>query len=154
MSRLSRSVWTALALLAGCASPPPPVAPTIVNATIDASADTNGGAPVAVRVYQLVSSAAFNGAQFFPLFDKDAATLKDDLVKRDNLLLPPGQSRTIVLQPEDRAHVVGVFVALRDYEHATWHAVADIPAHKTSTLTVAVTKAGVSLMIEPVPLAK
>lgn len=162
MSRLRLGFCTlgmALGLLAGCGGPPPPPPPTIINATITAGADANAsasgdGAPVAVRIYQLVSPAAFNGAQFFPLFDKDAATLGGDLVKRDDLLLAPGQSRSLTLQPEDRAHAIGVFAAYRDYEHADWHVVADIPAHKTSTLTVMVTKAGLTAKIEPAKPAK
>jgi type VI secretion system protein VasD len=147
------TLWAALALVAGCGGPAPPP-PTIINATISASADANAsasgaGSPVAVRIYQLVSPAAFTGAQFFPLFDKDAATLKDDLVKRDDLLLAPDQSRSLTLQPEDRAHAVGVFAAYRDYEHVDWHVVADIAAHQTSTLTVMVTKAGVTAKMQP-----
>ena len=111
-----------LALLSGCGGPPPPPPPTVVNATVASTADTNSngsgaGAPVAIRVYQLVSPAGFGGAQFFALFDKDAATLKDDLVKRDDLLLAPGQSRSLTIMPEDRAHAIGVFAAYRDYEH-------------------------------------
>ena len=150
---------TALAGLAGCGSPPPPVPPTLVNATISAGPDVNAGpngaaAPVAVRIYQLVSPAGFAGAQFFPLFNGDAAVLKDDLVKRDDLLLAPGQSTTLALKPEDRAHAIGVFAAYRDYEHVDWRAMADIPAHQTSTLTVTAGKAGVTAKIEAVKPAK
>ncbi len=159
MTRGFAIALSAAALLAGCGSPPPPVPPTLVNASVTAEPDVNAGpdgaaAPVVVRVYQLVSPAGFGGAQFFPLFNGDAAVLKDDLVKRDDLLLAPGQSKTLALKPEDRVHAVGVFAAYRDYEHVTWHAVTDIPAHQTSTLTVRVGKAGVSMTIEPVKLVK
>lgn len=147
-----------LVLLAGCGGPPP-VPPAVVNATITVGADANAGpdgkgAPVALRLYQLVSPAGFAGAQFFAIFDKDTATLKDDIVKRDDLLLAPGQSKSLTLMPEDRAHAIGVFAAYRDYEHVVWHAVVDIPAHQTSTLTVSADKAGVMAKIEPVKPAK
>ncbi len=152
-------VWGMLTLLAACGGPPPPPPPTLVKASIAASTDANAGAngvgaPVALRIYQLVSPAGFSGAQFFPLFDKDAATLKDDLVKRDDVLLAPGQSRDLSLMPEDRAHAIGVFAAYRDYEHVTWHVVVDIPAHQTSILTVAATKSGLSADIKPATPAK
>ena len=145
-------------LLAGCGGPPP-APPTVVNATITATADANAGsdgtgAPVALRVYQLVSPAGFTGAQFFPLFDKDAATLKDDLVKRDDILLAPGQSRELALMPTDRVHAVGVFAAYRDYEHVAWQAVVTVPPHETSTLTIAATKAGITAEIKPAKPAK
>ncbi len=148
-----------LVALAGCGGAPPPPPPTVVNATITTAADVNAGdngtgAPVSIRIYQLVSSAGFDGGQFFPLFDKDAATLKDDLVKRDDLLLAPGQSKTLTIMPDDRAHSFGVFGAYRDYEHVAWHASVAIPAHQTSTLTVTAGKAGVTAKIEPLPPAK
>lgn len=153
MTRKCLFTATTLALLAGCGGPPP-VPPTVVNATITSASDTNAGAPVALRIYQLVSPAGFAGAQFFPIFDKDAAVLKDDIVKRDDLLMAPGTSKTLTLMPEDRAHAIGVFGAYRDYENVTWHAVVAIPAHQTSILTVTADKAGVAAKIEPVKPAK
>ncbi len=150
---------TACALLAGCGGAPPPVPPTLVNATVSATADANAGpdgvgAPVAIRVYQLVSPAGFAGAQFFPVFNTDIAVLKDDIVKRDDLLVAPGQSKTLELKPEDRAHAIGVFAAYRDYEHVAWHAVVDIPAHRTSTLSVTAGSSGLTLKIEAAKPAK
>ena len=154
--RLTRGalwLWLAPAGLAGCGAPPPPP-PTVIQATIAAAAGVNGGAPVALRIYQLVSPAGFQGAQFFPVFEKDKATLKDDLVKRDDVLLAPGGSKTLTLMPEDRAHAIGVFGAYRDYEHVAWQAVIDIPAHQTSTLTVTAGPAGVTAAIEATKPAK
>ena len=152
------TVLAALAVLAGCGGPPP-IPPTLVTARISAGPDVNAGpdgasAPVAVRIYQLASPAGFAGAQFFPLFNGDAAVLKDDLVKRDDLLLAPGQSTTLALKPPDRVQAIGVFAAYRDYEHVVWHAVADVPAHQTSTLTVTAGRAGVTARIDPVKPAK
>ena len=77
------------------------------------------------------------------------AVLKDDLVKRDDLLLAPGASKTLPLAPPDRAQSIGVFAAFRDYEKVAWHAVAPIPAHKSSVMTVTAGKAGVVVKIEP-----
>ena len=143
-------ILLALLVLAGCAGPPPPVPPTLVTIAATATADANasragGGAPVSVRVYQLTSPAGFEGAQFFQLLNGDAAILKDDLVKRDDLLLGPGQSRTLSLAPPDRAQAIGVFAAYRDYEQVAWRAVAPIAAHKTTTMTITAGRAGVSI---------
>ncbi len=155
MTTIRRWLWAALGLvLAGCGGAPPPAPPTVVNATVVTAANTNGAAPVALRIYQLASPTGFDGAQFFQLFDKDAATLKADLVKRDDLLMAPGTSRTLALMPEDRVHAVGIFAAYRDYEHATWHAVVAVPAHQTSVLTVQADNAGVTAAIAPPRPAK
>ena len=134
---------------------PPPVPPTLVAATASATSDANAaagggtGAPVSLRIYQLVSPAGFEAAQFFPLFNTDAATLKDDLVKRDDLLLAPGQSKTLALAPADRVTAIGVFAAYRDYENVAWRAVVTVPPHVSSTLTVTATRAGHTAKIEP-----
>jgi len=144
----------ACGVLAACGGPRP-VPPTLVTVIASASEDANAaagggpGAPVSLRVYQLVSPAGFEGAQFFPLFNGDAAVLKDDLVKRDDLLLAPGQSKTLRLAPADRVTAIGVFAAYRDYENVAWRAVVAVPAHASSTLVVTAGKTGVTAKIEP-----
>jgi len=141
--------WLLIALLAGCAAPPPPPPPTVVTATVTAEAGANDGAPVAVRLYQLAAPAGFEAAGFFPLFNGDAAVLKDDLVRRDDVLLAPGASRTLTLNPPDRAAAIGVLVAFRDHEPRTWRAVVPVPRNASSTLTATVAPAGVTVRIAP-----
>ena len=144
------------ALLAACASPPPPPPPTQVVLTLTATPDVNPtpsgqGAPIVLRVYQLASTSGFTGAEFFDLFNNDQATLKSDLVKRDDVTLAPGQSKTLTLSPSDQVKSVGVFAGYRDYANATWRVTADIPPHKTTRITV---QAGpTKLAIPPPPAA-
>ncbi len=147
----------AAALLAGCGGAPPPAAPpppASVDVTLRADADTNAGpdgkgAPVAIRLYQLAGPAAFEAAPFFSLFDKDADALKADLVKRDDVLLPPGRTMTLALAPEDKVRAIGVFAGFRDYEHVVWRAVVAVPPHQASVLTVTAGRAGITAKIAP-----
>lgn len=146
------------ALLAACAAPPPPPPPTQVALTLTATSDVNpspGGtaAPVVLRVYQLASSSAFNGAEFFDMFNSDQATLKTDLIKRDDVTLAPGQTKTMVLSPTDQVKTLGVFAAYRDYVHATWRVTADIPPHKTTKITVQAGRTGLTI-VKPAPASK
>jgi type VI secretion system protein VasD len=139
--------------LAGC-SPPPPPPPTVVQLTITASADVNpspGGqaAPVQVVVYQLASTSAFNAAEFFQLFNKDAATLGPDMVKRDPYILAPGTSKTATLMPTDQVKSLGVFAAFQAYQAVPWRGAVDIPAHQTTAVTVTASKAGVTVTAAP-----
>lgn len=150
--RLLPWILAATAALAACSPAPPP--PTLVAVKATAEADANAGpdgrgAPVSIRIYQLASPAGFEGAQFFQLFNGDAATLKDDIVKRDDLLLAPGTSKDLPLAPTDKVKAIGVFGAFRDYENAAWHAVVTVPPHESSVLTVTATKAGVTAKITP-----
>ena len=154
MGRLMRAAGiavTALALgltLASCGAPPPPP-PTVINLTLAVSNDANataGGqaAPVALRVYQLVSPSSFTGAEFFQIFSQDQATLGADLVKRDDAIVAPGASKTLTLTPEDRVKAIGIFAAYRQYAGVTWRLVLPVTPHKTTTLTVTAGKAGLA----------
>jgi type VI secretion system protein VasD len=138
-------VLAAAALLgaAGCSSPPPPPPPTVVNVQANAALDTN-------RIYQLGSKSGFAGAEFFPLYKADTATLGPDLIKKDEFLLIPGGSKSLTLAPTDAVHAVGVFAAFRDFQNMSWRASADIPAHQTTTLTVTMDRTGVKLDVKSV----
>jgi type VI secretion system protein VasD len=150
MARWQHAVLGAIvALLAGCGGPAPPP-PTTVMLTLNATADVNPtpdgqGAPVVVRVYELAATTAFDGAAFFDLFNQDQATLKGDLVKREEVTLVPGQRRTLTLTLPDQASAVGVFGAFRDYAGVVWRVHATVPPHQTTRLSVQAGKAGLSL---------
>jgi type VI secretion system protein VasD len=96
-------------------------------------------------VYQLASASSFNGAEFFQLFNQDQATLGTDLVKKDVLILAPGQTKTTTLMPTDPVKVLGVFAGYRSYQTVTWRGTLDIPPHQTTNVTVAVGHAGVTV---------
>lgn len=138
--------------LAGCGGkpPPPPPPPTMVQLTLAAGTDANpdpagAGAPVVLRVYQLGSAGGFESAEFFQLFNQDQATLKGDLVKREEFILAPGQRKTLTIMPTDQVRAIGVFAAYRDFQSATWRVDAEVPPHKTTRLTVTAGRAGLTL---------
>jgi type VI secretion system protein VasD len=146
----------AILAVASCGgSPPPP--PTVINLTLRATADVNPGpsgnaAPIAVRYYQLASPAAFNGAEFFQLFDQDEATLKGDGIKHEEYVLAPGETKTAKITPDPTVKVLGLFAAYRDFQKATWRKVWEIPQNKTTDLTVIAGHDGIA--IAPPPDAK
>ena len=144
--------------LAGCAAPAPPPPPTVVNLTLTTSGDVNPtadnqGAPVAIRIYQLTSAANFNSAEFFPLYNADAATLKSDIVRREDFLMAPGQTKTETIKPDAPVKSVAVFAALRDFQHAMWRGSVDIEANKTTNVTVSAGHDGVTIkaIVAPPP---
>ena len=151
-ARLMRWAASAFLLLlaSACSQPPPPPPPTVVNVQATATADANAtpqgqGAPVIIRIYQLVSKSGFEGAEFYPLFNRDSATLGADLVKKDEFLLPPGASKSITVTPPDTVHAIGVFAAYRDFQTVTWRAAADVVAHQTTTVTVSAGRGGIKV---------
>jgi type VI secretion system protein VasD len=151
MSRWLRGVAPAavaglVAVLAGCSAPPPP--PTVVALSLAASDDVNptasgAAAPVVVRIYQLASPSSFGNAEFFQLFNQDQQTLGTDLVKREDVVLAPGQSKQVTLQPTDQVKAIGLFAGYRDYAAVAWRTVMDVTPHKTTNVAVTVGKAGI-----------
>lgn len=173
MRRRLLGLGAASALLAGCsmldklpligkakpppapAAPPPasPPPPQLVDVALEAAAglnpDTSGRpSPVAVRLYQLKSAGKFANADFFALFDHDAASLGADLLAREDLDIAPAASRTVVLERAKDARQFAVLAAYRDVDSARWRAVVDVwPANvkrfevRLDALGIAVTPA-------------
>jgi type VI secretion system protein VasD len=136
--RLSMAMLLAF-FLAACKTPPPPVVTTLQMSVV-AGADANPDArkrpsPVVVRVYALKSSAAFDSADFFSLFDKDTATLGADLVQKEEFLMTPGQQKALPFKFEPEVKVIAVMAAFRDLENARWRAVQVLDVGKSVELT-------------------
>jgi type VI secretion system protein VasD len=143
----------ACSALIGCGGPPPPP-PTIAALTMKAAADINpdtGGnaAPVTVRVYQLASTAAFDQADFFQLYNNDQAVLGADMLGRDELTLTPGGTQQLVKELKPGVTAIGVVAAFRDIQHATWRATTVPPANKTTA--IAVTIQGLNVTVSAAP---
>lgn len=141
------SVFGLVLAVAACAAPPPPVPPTVVKLTIDVAKDANAtaggqGAPTIVRVYQLVSSAGFEKAEFFRLLNGDTALLGADLVKKDEYLLAPGARKEETLTLPDRVTALGVLAAYREFQTRTWRVVVPVTPKATTPVTVTVGAAG------------
>lgn len=126
------------ALVGGCAAPgaapraPEPLPdPVTLVVSLASAADTNPdvrgrASPIAVRVYELRSTSAFESADFFALFERDAATLGGDLVGRVEAILRPGETQELVRKAGAETRYVGVVAAYRDLEHSVWRLVAPV----------------------------
>jgi len=139
---LSLAALLAALTLAGCGKPKP-VPPTIVKATtiasVDANPDGSGRAsPVAVRIYSLRSLAAFEAADFYSLYENDAAALGADLAGKEEFILSPGQSSPLEKTLADDVRYLGVVAAFRDIERASWRASIALPKGATTPVTVGI----------------
>jgi type VI secretion system protein VasD len=137
-----------MVLLVGCSTGPP-----LVQGTIKAEPAVNpdrGGrpSPIVVRVYELKAVAAFNGADFFALYDKEQETIGGDLVGREEFLLQPSESRQYRRQFQPDTKFIGVIGAYRDLEQSRWRQVVPVPAKGKATLTISVQARAVSLEIK------
>lgn len=128
-------VWAIpLGVLAGCAKAPPP--PRKLPIEVVASPDINPDlrdrpSPLTLRVLGLKAQANFGTADFFSLFEKEAATLGADLLLREEMVLRPGESRRLVWTLPADFRFVGVVAAFRELERSQWrdvHTLTEAPA--------------------------
>ncbi|RQR38098.1 type VI secretion system lipoprotein TssJ [Burkholderia sp. Bp9143] len=100
-----------------------------VNALPDVNPDDRGrAAPIVVRIYELKNDGAFEAADFFTLQTQDKTVLADDVAKRDELQLRPGEHQTFVRRPDPATKTIGVIAAYRDLPNAVWRAAYAMPA--------------------------
>jgi type VI secretion system protein VasD len=147
-------VSLAYATLAGCggasAPPPPTVAALTMTAAADANPDPGGAAaPVTVRIYQLASTAAFEQADFFQLYNNDQTVLGADLLGRDEVTITPGGTQQLVKELKPGVTAIGVVAAFRDIQHANWRATAAPPANKTTAIAVSIQGLNVTVSTAP-----
>jgi type VI secretion system protein VasD len=140
-----------LPLLAfGCAAPPPP--PPELDLAITAGADQNPDAaghasPVKIFIYQLASGAKFERADVFALTERDKATLGEDLLASDAIVVAPGEQRSVKKQLKTGTQVLGVVVLFRDIDHATWRQMAKVAVSGTTALKL--TTKGITATLAP-----
>jgi type VI secretion system protein VasD len=150
VSGLAVLLGVALAACGGAPPPPPTVAAVAIAAAADVNPDASGQpAPVAVRVYQLASTAAFERADFFDLRQNDQAVLGADMLGRDEFLITPGGSQQLSVEMKPGAKYIGVVAAFRDIQRANWRATAAPPANQTTAVRVTIQGLNVSVAMAP-----
>jgi type VI secretion system protein VasD len=152
MPRLGYAVvgLLAVSLLDACGSASPPLLQGTIKVDQAANPNLNGRAsPIIVRVYELRSPAAFSGADFFSLFDKESETLAGDLVGREEYGLSPAETQPYKRQLQPDTKFIGVVAAFRDLEHSRWRQVVPVPAEGQSTIAIGIEARAVTLTVGP-----
>lgn len=145
--RLLLLAWS-IALLGGCAAAPPLLQGSI-KAEASSNPDVRGRAsPIVVRIYELRALGAFNGADFFSLFEKEAETLGAELVGREEYTLAPAETRPYQRQLQPDTKFIGVAAAFRDLENSRWRLSAPVPASREITLTVGIGTRAITMAVK------
>jgi type VI secretion system protein VasD len=123
-------------LVLGCASAPKPAR---IDGVIEASPALNPSinnrpSPLVLRVYELKSPTAFNGADFMSLYQRDQAELGADLMGKEEFTLQPGENRPVSKTLAVGARFIGVLAAYRDVDRAQWRAVVAVQPGKQRLL--------------------
>jgi len=137
-------------VIVACSSLPWPIFPTRIDAHILASFEINPDAdgrpsPMVVRVYELKSKNVFDEADFFKLYDEEAATLGGDLLNREEFEVAPGEGRNYEHKAHDDTRFLGVIAAYRDITHAHWRASFELEQNSKNKLVIQIGKQSVSI---------
>lgn len=90
--------------------------------------DSQGTAkPVQIKLYELRSKSSFERVGFLEMQDKDDTALGTDFVRRDELLIFPGERRTLTIKGNPAVKVIGAIVAYRDLDRSTWRTMTHAP---------------------------
>jgi type VI secretion system protein VasD len=137
-----------LSLLDACGSTSPPLLQGTIKVDQAANPNPKGVAsPIIVRVYELRSPTAFNGADFFSLFDNESATLAGDLVGREEYALNPAETQPYRRQLQPDTKFIGVVAAFRDLEHSRWRQVVPVPDERQSPIAIGIEARAVTLTV-------
>lgn len=122
----------------GCSSAPKKPKPMAISFDVqeNVNPDIHGRpSPVVMRMFELKSNAAFDGIDFFSLYERDKESLGAEMLAREEYPLRPGDKLKFdrLLQPDTR--FIAVMAAFRDLEHAQWRAVVPVQPGKTATIS-------------------
>lgn len=136
-------------------TPAPPPPPKTTEWQLVSAADLNpdaGGrpSPLVVRVYSLRALDSFRAADFFSLYEKDEQVLAADLVRREEWILKPGETREVKGELPPEVKFVAVVAAFRDVSRATWRASVPVPPGPKGMLTLRADGKSVGLAFESV----
>lgn len=139
MQSISRFIGSLLAItaaiaLSACASSATTKA-SPYRIEFQAARDVNGDSrqrpsPVLVKVYALRSPASFQAADFFALQSQPEQILGKDLLEMDQLVLAPGESRSIKKPGNPEVTAIGIVAEYRLLEKNKWRDLVILPDPK------------------------
>jgi type VI secretion system protein VasD len=86
--------------------------------------------PVKIHIFYLAEDDAFLQANFADLVDPESPALGDELVRRAEQLIGPGEQLELDEAFDEAAKFIGVVAAFTDVGQASWRAVAAVPARR------------------------
>lgn len=149
-ARFARAMLLAggVVLAVGCGSSPP-LLHGAINVDPNVNPDRAGRpSPIVVRIYELKSVAAFNGADFFSLFDNEGAALAGELVGREEFQLQPAETRQYRRQLQPDTKFIGVVGAFRDLEQSRWRQTVPVPSKRSPTITIGLQARAVTIAVK------
>jgi len=142
--RVFRSIITGLVtvamvgLLSACAGAPKRENLGIqVSATADVNPDMQGRpSPIILHVMELNSTEQFNRLDYMGLTQPSGAALGAELLGKNQVVLQPGETKTLPLELNPLTSAIGLVAGYRDIDNAAWRKVVPITQGKTKGISI------------------
>jgi type VI secretion system protein VasD len=86
--------------------------------------------PVKLHIFYLTHDAAFLQANFTDVANPESQALGDELVRRAEYLVGPGDRLELDETFDEAAKFIGVVAEFTELDHAEWRAIAAVPARR------------------------
>lgn len=108
------------------------------------------GAPQPVRLYvfYLAADEAFLQASFSELTGAEAPALGEDLVRRSEVLIGPGEIVALDETFDEAARFIGVVAAFTNIDEAMWRGIQEVPRRKWTDVVRLFSKNRLEIKIE------
>jgi type VI secretion system protein VasD len=116
----------------------------VITTAKDVNPDARGRpSPVVVRLYYLRSSDAFQGVDFFQLYDDEGSVLGSELIGREEFSMSPESKASFERRLDDGTRYIGVAAAFQNLEDARWRTMMELPKQTETRLQIEVQRLGV-----------
>jgi type VI secretion system VasD/TssJ family lipoprotein len=134
IARMARFVFlfTVAVLLIACSGP--------LEMQVRGDDQMNGGGnPAVVRIYQLSGESSFRRTTAADFWANDVAQIRDELIGRpQDVMVYPGEARSLTLEPSEGAQFIGFAVDLRNPNRDLWRAIHPVSDLKGERVTLEV----------------
>ncbi len=128
-----------MGLLSACAGGPPKreALGIQISATADVNPDMQGRpSPIILHIMELNSTEQFNRLDYMGLTQPSGAALGPELLGKSQMVLQPGESKTLPLELNPMTTVIGLVAGYRDIDNAAWRKTVPITQGTTKSINI------------------
>ncbi len=96
--------------------------------------------PVELRIYHLRNAQRFNKAGYFSLLNYDTKVLGSDLLRKEAMIVRPGQKIPYKTDAHKQTKYLAVFAAFRVHSRPYWKAIKRTSAFKMEYTTIVLSR--------------
>jgi len=102
--------------------------------------------PIVLHVIQLTDEVSFDQANYFELTRDDATALGSDAISKTEIVLTPGDARSLPIELSPLTAYLGVVAGYRDIDNSVWRISQPIRPGKTDWIAVNLARQSITIL--------